>query len=61
VESNWHVTGIIDLEWAYTRPVEMLQLPYWLANCALDELDYEQLEKYRQVHAEFMDAFEKEE
>jgi hypothetical protein len=61
VDDNWHVTGIIDLEWACTRPVEMLQPPYWLANCALDELDGEQLERYCQVRAEFMTAFEKEE
>lgn len=61
VDGNWHVTAIIDLEWVCTRSVEMLQPPYWLGNCALDELDGENLEKYRQMHAEFMAAFEKEE
>ena len=37
--------------------MEILQPPYWLASCALDEFDGEQLEKYRQVHAKFMGGF----
>lgn len=61
VDSNWHITAIIDLEWACARPIEMQHPPYWLTSCSLDGLDGEELEVYSSVHAEFMEAFEIEE
>ena len=61
VDQNWHVTSIIDLEWASVRPIEMLHPPYWLSGQALDHLVDEHLETYTNLHAEFMDALELEE
>lgn len=61
VDSDWHITSLIDLEWACTRPIEMLQPPTWLADCTVDELHGEKLEEYRKLHAEFMEIFELEE
>lgn len=61
VDSNWHITAIIDLEWACARPIEMQHPPYWLTSCSLDGLDGEDLEAYSSVHAEFLEAFEIEE
>ncbi|RDL34710.1 Uncharacterized protein BP5553_07838 [Venustampulla echinocandica] len=61
VDSNWHITAIIDLEWACARPIEMQRPPYWLTSCSLDGLDGEDLVAYSNAHSEFMEAFEMEE
>ena len=61
VDSNWHITSIIDLEWTCARPIEMLRLPYWLTGQAIDNLVDENLEAYGTVYKEFMDIFETEE
>jgi len=61
VDSNWHITAMIDLEWACARPIEMQHPPYWLTSCSLDGLDGKHLEAYSSVHSEFLEAFETEE
>ncbi|KAH9877881.1 hypothetical protein J1614_003098 [Plenodomus biglobosus] len=61
VNSDWHITSIIDLEWACTLPIEMLHPPYWLGGTSIDRLVGKELEAFRSVHAEFMTAFEREE
>ena len=61
VDSNWHITAMIDLEWACARPIEMQHPPYWLTSCSLDGLDGEHLKAYSSVHLEFLEAFETEE
>ncbi|KAJ9248068.1 hypothetical protein C8Q69DRAFT_186948 [Paecilomyces variotii] len=38
VDKEWHITCLVDLEWACTRPVEMLRTPTWLTNKAVDEI-----------------------
>ena len=60
VSSNWQITGIIDLEWACVRPVEMQRPPYWLTGLSLDSLDTD-LSAYQIAYTEFMKAFEAEE
>lgn len=60
VDDDWHVTRIIDLEWACARPIEMLGPPYWLSGRGLDELAF-YLEEYAGLHEEFIDLFEEEE
>ncbi len=62
VDNNWHVKCLIDLEWACSRPVEMLHPPHWLTDRGVDQLyKGEHLEAYSTVHNEFLDAFENEE
>jgi hypothetical protein len=43
VDENWHIKAIIDLEWACSRPVEMLRPPLWLTGQAIDGLVDEKL------------------
>lgn len=68
VDGDWHITRLIDLEWACVRPVEMLGPPWWLSSpsigksaLGIDEVVGEELDAYAQVRREFMDAFEAEE
>lgn len=68
VDDDWHVTSLIDLEWACVRPIEMLSPPWWLSNpgvgksaLGIDELFGQDLDEYAKVRQEFMDAFETEE
>lgn len=61
VDEDGHVTCIIDLEWACTLPVEMLQPPYWLTNRAVDQITGDHLIDYGERHKEFVSAFEVEE
>jgi len=61
VDENWHITALIDLEWACVQPLEMLQPPYWLTDRTIDDLKGENLEDYNERRLEFMAAFEREE
>lgn len=68
VDDNWHITSLIDLEWACVRPIEMLSPPYWLSNpgvgnsaLGIDELVGEDLDEYAKAHKEFLNIFESEE
>ncbi|KKZ64744.1 hypothetical protein EMCG_09348 [[Emmonsia] crescens] len=58
VDDDWNVKCLIDLEWACSRPVEMIHPPYWLANQAINMVD---LDDYGSLRKEFMEAFEQEE
>lgn len=58
VDGNWHIKCIIDLEWACSRPIEMLHPPRWLTNEAVDTIS---VPEYDEVRQEFMDILEKEE
>lgn len=60
VDENWHVTNIIDLEWACVHPLEMLSPPHWLSDQGLDQIATH-LGDYEELHKEFVDAFEIEE
>lgn len=61
VDDDWHVTCLIDLEWACSQPAEMLHPPYWLTNRAIDQITDEYLVAYSERHKEFMSVFEVEE
>jgi hypothetical protein len=62
VDNDWHVKCLIDLEWACSRPLEMLHRPSWLTGRGVDQLAKgEHLEAYSSIRGEFVDAFEKEE
>ncbi|KAG7146782.1 hypothetical protein HYQ46_004410 [Verticillium longisporum] len=46
VDKLWNVTGLIDLEWICALPLEMLDVPYWLTGCAIDQIKGEKLEHF---------------
>ncbi|KKZ61481.1 hypothetical protein EMCG_00143 [[Emmonsia] crescens] len=58
VDDDWHITKVIDLEWACIRPLEMQHPPYWLTNEAVDIIDENLYGKLRQ---DYMTAFQQEE
>lgn len=60
VDDDWHITSIIDLEWACARPIEMLGPPDWLSGRSLEEITFH-FDEFASLHDEFMDAFEREE
>jgi hypothetical protein len=47
VDDEWHITCLVDLEWACSRPVQMVEPPYWLTNNGVDEIDVEEYDKLR--------------
>lgn len=57
VDKEWHVTSLIDLEWACSHPLEMLRPPYWLTGQNLDRLDGDHFETFSTVQEEFMAEF----
>ncbi|KFY46968.1 hypothetical protein V494_00261 [Pseudogymnoascus sp. VKM F-4513 (FW-928)] len=58
VDENWHITSLVDLEWGCSRPIEMVEPPYWLTNNAVDQI---LSDEYNKVRVEFMDILEEEE
>jgi hypothetical protein len=60
VDEDWHITSLVDLEWACTRPIEMLRTPTWLTDKAVDEIAEEPAE-YDMMRREFMDILVAEE
>ena len=54
VDKDWHITSLVDLEWACTRPIELLQTPTWLTDKAVDEIAQE-AEEYNIMRTEFID------
>lgn len=61
VDHDWHVTCLIDLEWACSQPAEMLHPPHWLTNRGVDEITGEHLVSYEERHKEFVSALDAEE
>ncbi|KAJ6096077.1 hypothetical protein N7486_006823 [Penicillium sp. IBT 16267x] len=47
VDDKWHITCLVDLEWACSRPIQMVEPPYWLTNKGVDEIDAEEYDTYR--------------
>ncbi|PGH06031.1 hypothetical protein GX51_02622 [Blastomyces parvus] len=58
VDDDWHITRLVDLEFACIRPIEMQHPPYWLTSQAVDRIDEDQ---YSKVCNDFINVFEKEE
>lgn len=61
VDRDWHVTSLIDLEWACSLPVEMQNPPYWITGQRVDRLTGDELHKFSCAWEEFMRIFEEEE
>lgn len=60
VDENWHITSLVDLEWACSRPIEMVRTPTWLTNKAVDEIS-EEPEEYDMMRKEFIKVLADEE
>ncbi|KPM43361.1 hypothetical protein AK830_g3204 [Neonectria ditissima] len=61
VDDEWHITCLIDLEWACVRPIEMLLPPVWFTGRRVDQLPKDQhLDAYSSVLDEFAQSFEEE-
>ncbi|KAL3473706.1 hypothetical protein BJX99DRAFT_272126 [Aspergillus californicus] len=58
VDRDWNITCLIDLEWACSRPIEMIGTPHWLTDKAIDG---EVASEYDQIRREFMDVLVDEE
>lgn len=39
VDHNWNITCLVDFEWACSRPIEMIEPPYWLTGKGVDQID----------------------
>lgn len=62
VDEDWHITSLIDLEWACVFPVELQTPPYWLTGRSVDDIEHgPNLQTFDTIINEYMDVFEKEE
>ncbi|GAB1205928.1 hypothetical protein APSETT445_004607 [Aspergillus pseudonomiae] len=62
VDEDWHVTSLIDLEWACSFPVELQTPPYWLSGRPIDDIEHgEHLRTFEKIINEFIDIFEEQE
>lgn len=53
-----NIPTFVDLEWACSRPIDMVELPYWLTGKGVDQID---AEGYDISRSELMAALESEE
>lgn len=60
VDEEWNVTGMIDLEWICSLPVDMLSVPYWLTNCSIDGITDEHYHGFDRARQDFLAAMENE-
>lgn len=58
VDENWNITSLVDLEWACSMPIEMIQPPHSLTSVAIDLMVSS---KYNKSRLEFMSALTNEE
>ncbi|KAL2826910.1 hypothetical protein BJY01DRAFT_143080 [Aspergillus pseudoustus] len=58
VDDDWHITSLVDLEWACSLPIEMVQPPHWLSSTAVDRIVSRE---YNEVRLAFMSALTTEE
>jgi hypothetical protein len=62
VDDEWHITSLIDLEWACILPIQLQSPPYWISGRAIDQLKHgEPLETFHQLIKEYLTIFEQEE
>ncbi|KAJ5963372.1 uncharacterized protein N7479_003248 [Penicillium vulpinum] len=47
VDDKWHITCLVDLEWACSRPIEMVEPPYWLTNQDVSHIEIDQFDVVR--------------
>ncbi|UNI23400.1 hypothetical protein JDV02_009222 [Purpureocillium takamizusanense] len=58
VDDEWNVTGLIDIVCTCALPLEMLEAPYWLTGCAIDDVEGDEMGRFDEVRWEFMRMFE---
>lgn len=51
MDAEWNISCLVDLEWASSRPIEMVSPPYWLTNKGVDQLVSAE---YDAIRTEFM-------
>lgn len=62
VDEDWHITSLIDLEWACSFPIELQTPPYWLSGRPIDDIEHgEHLQTFDKIINEFIDTFEEQE
>lgn len=61
VDEEWNITCLIDLEFAPVVPIQMVDVPLWLNDQAINTLKGPALEEYKDLHGEFLDVLEQEE
>lgn len=62
VDDEWHITSLIDLEWACAFPVELQTPPYWLTGRPIDDIERgEHLQTFEKVVIEFIEALDEQE
>ncbi|KIH91177.1 hypothetical protein SPBR_01580 [Sporothrix brasiliensis 5110] len=61
VDSNWNVTGIFDLEWIVSAPIDMPHTPRWLTWEQIDCIAGEGYGEYDRMRGAFMEVFKEEE
>ncbi|EEP79686.1 predicted protein [Uncinocarpus reesii 1704] len=60
VDEHWNITCLLDLEWICSQPIEMVQLPLWFTNKAIDRMAKEP-DEYDKMRQEFVDILAMEE
>jgi hypothetical protein len=60
VDEDWNVTCLVDLEWAFSCPVEMIQPPRWLSNQTMGEIDKQVYDTVRREFVEILEKLEQE-
>ncbi|OJD16068.1 hypothetical protein AJ78_03741 [Emergomyces pasteurianus Ep9510] len=58
VDEEWNIISLIDLEYACSRPIEMLHPPYWFTSPHMNTID---VDHYTAAHREFMTLMEQQE
>ncbi|OTB18818.1 hypothetical protein K445DRAFT_8841 [Daldinia sp. EC12] len=62
VDEEWNIQTVIDLEWAYSHPLEMQLPPYWLTSKPVDAFnDAESVSELGALFNEYFDIYEEEE
>ena len=60
VDEDWNITRLIDLEFACSGPIELLNVPSWLSGVGVDQLA-QHLEEYKLLYDQFVDAIAEQE
>lgn len=61
VDKFWNITYIVDLEWACSLPIDMLDAPYWLTGLGVDEIQGDEYRAYDVIRQEYMRVLKEEE
>nr|POE47132.1 hypothetical protein CFP56_00464 [Quercus suber] len=56
VDEDWNISRIIDFEFAYSCPSELIHVPSWLTSRGVDQLDGPDEEEYKILYDQFVEA-----